>query len=589
MKRFLTMAMAVIMMFASAVSLTACGGGGSSNAGDRVQIEFRCETSGEAKIAYINAIKAYNEGQGKEDGVYVNAAYNVSSNNLGQAISSASAQTPNVVCIKDDNFKGYASLGYFLDLDDYLTADAKAQMLWSEIPEMLINRYCYDNDTRIAGKGASVLGLPLGGNPYLLYYNTEMLAQANINVISIEESALAGTGYLPHGYAEYKVAPADGLVAGTNNAGETVYKVFNNKIPMNWEEFRYLMLHLKKALNQTYSYFSEYWFEYGYSVGGDCVAWDGEKYVFGLNDKSSNYIATQNVTVNGKNYVAGEILSYEDKATVTEGAEGLYAIPSTYEAFLEFNRLAVPTSKTVDIIDDVAIKGYGLAPTDTSARGRNFMNGSSAFTADFYAVAEEFKNSSLNGKFDVTLEQQYREYEGGSLVNENADINDMQVKVIGETYNGSVYTGELKKVNGTAIVGKMATTSLNNAICIAKNSLQSEYDASFKFASWLAGPEGQALLAKGNTNVPNQTSVAKGSAFANNERYVANAWAIATANSVADMGDWAYFDEGSWVTAWADMLNTDVRKGEKTLTEFFNTKLNSANTALAEMNLRVYR
>ncbi len=600
MKKFLTMFTCLVMTLASATSLLACSPNG---AGGRTQIEFRCSVPVEAKVAYIQAINNYNNGQGKEDGVYVNASYDVASANLGQQISSASAQTPNVVCIDDADFKGYASLGYFLDLDEYLTSEVKEQMKWSEIPELSINRYCYNNYTdsvvgkRTAGKGTSVLGLPRGGNPYLLFYNQTQLTKSgiDINVISIAEEDLAGTNYKPHGYAEYKVAPVTGLKASVNNAGETVYKVFNNKIPMNWEEFRYLLVHLKDKLGCTYSYYSEYWFEYGWSVGGDCVGWDEnqKEYVFTLDDKKCNYLATENVIINGTSYVAGDVLSYEDKeylhANPTQITDSVYELPSTYQAFLEYNRLGVPVSATSDLVEGVAIKGYGLAPSTTMNSSTWFKSGDSPFLGAYYASAAEYYNSSLKGKYDVAPEQQYRVYEGGSLVNENAVLQDIQVKVIGETYGGEVYTGELKKVNGTAIVGRPATSSLNSAICIAKNSLPSEYEASFKFASWLAGPEGQKLICKGNATVPNQSSVAMSSDFLNSSRYIGNAWAAVFANKNADIGDWSYFDEGSWVTAWADMLNTDVRAGVKTLTAFFNAKKSVANNALKEMDLRIYR
>ena len=601
MKKFLTMLMCLIMTLLSVTAFTACGPKG---AGNRTQIEFRCNATADAKISYINSINAYNNGQGKTDGVYVNAAYSVSSSNLGQAISSASGQTPNVVCISDADFKGYASLGYFLDLDDYMTAEAKDQMMWSDIPELLTNRWCYDNvvdstiGKRTAGEGASVLGLPLGGNPYLLFYNKALLTKTgvDINIISLSEDELVGTNYKPHGYAEYKVAPADGLKAGVNNSGETVYKVFNNKIPMNWEEFRYLLVHLKDKLNCNYSYFSEYWFEYGYTVGGDCVAWDATQgeYVFTLNDKKANLLATESITVNGTQYNAGDILSYSDKEYIYANGSipaSLYELPSTYQAFLEYNRLGVPKDKTADIDMETgtAIRGYGLAPKTTMSGASSFSSGNSPFVGGFYDTAADYENSGLKGKFDVAPEQQFRAYEGGSLVDEEAALDDIQVKVIGETYGGSVYTGELKTVNGTKIVGAAATTSLNNGICIAKNSLESEYEASFKFASWLAGPEGQKLIAKGNTNVPNQKSIAYSTDFINNSRYAKNAWAVAFANECGDIGDWAYFDEGSWVTAWADMLNTDVREGSKTLTQFFTAKVSGANNALKAMDLRVYR
>ncbi|MBR3863919.1 MAG: hypothetical protein IKJ19_02235 [Clostridia bacterium] len=599
--KFLVTAMTLIMAF----TVTACTGGGNQGNGggnDRIKIEFRANVPVDAKIPYIQAIKAYNDGQGKIDGVYVNAAYDVPSGNIGQQISSASAQTPNVVCVGDADFKAYASLGYFLNLDSYLTNDVKAAIQWDSIPELMINRYSYNLSVdptlnkKTAGKGTSVLGLPNGGIPSVLYYNTEMLAEEGINVISIAESDLAGTGYQPHGYAEYKVAPTAGLTASTNNAGQTVYKVFNNKIPMNWEEFRYLMKHMQKETGCTYAYFSEYWFEYGWSVGGDCVGWDEAKgeYVFTLNDKTANFLAVANVTVNGTAYQAGEVLSYEDKqylhANPTELNDNFYALPSTYEAFLEFNRLGVATNKTTDIDDEGnAIKGYGLAPDNTASVDAYFKAGTSPFVAYRYSSAPIYAQANVKGKFDIAPEQQYRLYKDGTLVEGN-DFENIQVKVIGETYNGKVYTGELETVNGTAIVGRAATYSLNYSLSIAKNSDPSEYEASFKFASWLAGPEGQALIAKGNEIIPNQTTIAYSADFLNSsDRVVKNVWAAVYANEGADMGDWAYFDEGSWVTAWSSQLNTNVRKGEMTLTKFFQNKVAQADSALANMGLRVYR
>lgn len=596
--KLLVAAMSVVTVF----SVTACGPNTQGGGKDRVQIEFRANISVDAKIPYIQAIKAYNEGQGVIDGVYVNAAYDVPSANIGQQISSASAQTPNVVCVGDADFKGYASLGYLLNLDSYLTADVKAAMQWDSIPELMINRYSYNLNVdptlnkKTAGKGTSVLGLPNGGIPSVLYYNTEMLANAGINVISIAESEIAGTGYQPHGYAEYKTAPVAGLKASVNNAGQTVYKVFNNKIPMNWEEFRYLMKHMQKVSGCTYSYFSEYWFEYGWSVGGDCIGWDAAQgeYVFTLNDKNANLLAVADVNVNGTEYKAGEVLSYEDKEYLHANPSALndnfYALPSTYEAFLEFNRLGVPADKTTDIDEDGnAIKGYGLAPNNTSSVDSYFKAGTSPFVAYRYSSAPIYAAANVKGKFDIAPEQQYRLYKGGSLVEGN-DFENIQVKVIGETYGGSVYTGELEKVNGTAIVGRSTTYSLNYSLSIAKNSDPSEYEASFKFASWLAGPEGQKLIAKGNEVIPNQTTIAYSEEFLNSStKAVNNLWAAVYANENADLGDWSYFDEGSWVTAWSSMLNVNVRKGDMTLTAFFSQKVNQANNALKNMNLKVYR
>lgn len=118
----------------------------------------------------------------------------------------------------------------------------------------------------------------------------------------------------------------------------------------------------------------------------------------------------------------------------------------------------------------------------------------------------------------------------------------------------------------------------------------SEYEASFKFASWVAGSEGQKILAKGNTIVPNQSSVAFSDEYLNPaDRKFNNAWAAAYAGENSDIGDWAYFNEGSWVTRWANVLNNNVRFGKMTLSTFFAQCKVTANTDLAKMDLRLYR
>ena len=70
---------------------------------------------------------------------------------------------------------------------------------------------------------------------------------------------------------------------------------------------------------------------------------------------------------------------------------------------------------------------------------------------------------------------------------------------------------------------------------------------------------------------------------------VNNLWAAVYANENADLGDWSYFDEGSWVTAWSIMLNVNVRKGDMTFPALFNQKVAQANKAIKNQNLKVYR
>lgn len=103
MTKKVTKVLVATMALLTAFSAVGCGGG--AGAGDRTQIEYRCNVSVSALPAYTQMVKAYNDGQGKIDGVYVNAAYAVASGDVGTSISSASDKTPNVVTISDSDFK----------------------------------------------------------------------------------------------------------------------------------------------------------------------------------------------------------------------------------------------------------------------------------------------------------------------------------------------------------------------------------------------------------------------------------------------------------------------------------------------------
>ena len=93
----------------------------------------------------------------------------------------------------------------------------------------------------LAGEGASLLAIPNGNDPQILYYNKTILANCGINIVSVPESELEAYNtsnsakLQPHGYAEYKEAPFADAISSRNEAGEFVYKVFNESIAMNWE------------------------------------------------------------------------------------------------------------------------------------------------------------------------------------------------------------------------------------------------------------------------------------------------------------------------------------------------------------------
>lgn len=550
--------------------------------------------------AYKELIKVYNETQGVVDGVYVQMRENPGPL-AGLESSLRNNYQYDVIQLRDDEYKALAMQGkFFVSLDSYMTDAVKAAMQYDDIPVSLFNRFRMNTTPSeggkyLAGEGASLLALPNGSNPEVLFYNKSILEKAGINMISVPESELEAYNaannatLVPHGYAEYKEAPYATAKSSRNEAGEYVYKVFNDCIGMNWEEQRLVARACQQQYGYEYGFMSEWWFNMGFSVGGDCVGWDEAKgqYVLTLGDKQPGYLALEDITVNGISYAKGEALNYESKTYLNQNASALnalkdkvYALPSMYDAILEFTRLGVPADKQAEN----GIYGYGVAPTTTANRSQRFTSGNDCvFLIEDFHQAQSFYNV-LKNDLGMAVPSQYREYEGGSTYTKDGKE---YLKVVGETYDGQVYTGQVKTVNGTPIVGEATTGSEADGLFLPANTKNKNYDEAFKFASWVAGPEGQAILAKGNKTVPNQTSFGMNEYADSEDRLIPNMWAGAYITQKAEIGDYTYFTSLTWITEWSMTFNSDVREGKMTLTAFLEAKQDDADLSLKGMRLRI--
>ena len=604
-KRRFTELLALCLVAAMTIGLAGCGGKSpeaSTQAEGRTVIYYAASyVTAQVQTAYKEMVEAYNNGQGVTDGVYVQMR-----ENAGAISGLDSALRTNyqydVLELRDNEFKTLAMQGgnYFVALDDYLTDDVKDSMQWDEIPTPMVNRFRMNTTPSeggkfLAGEGAALLAIPNGNDPQILFYNKSILENCGINVVSIPEAELAdynsanGTTLMPHGYAEYKEAPYADAKSSRNEAGEFVYKVFNECIAMSWEEQRILARAFQKQYEYEYGFMSEWWFFMGFSVGGDCVGWDeaANQYKLTLTDKQPGYLALADITVDGENYAKGDVLNYESKLFLNNNASELkaldgkvYALPSMYDTILEFTRLGVPADKQAD----VGINGYGVAPSTTENRTARFTSGTDCpFLIEYFSQAQSFK-SILGDALGMAVPAQYREYVGGSTYTKNGTE---YLKVIGETYDGELYTGELHVENGTPIVGEAATASRAAGFFIPANTKNKNYDAAVKFAVWAAGPEGQAILAKGNKYVPNQISYGMGEYADSSDRLTPNMWAGAYMAQEADIGDYTYFTSLTWITEWSMTFNSDVREGRMTLTDFYAQKQEAADTGLRGMRLRI--
>ena len=605
MKTMLRKMMALGLAILMVAGFAACGGKQEetpAEAGGRTVIYYAASyVTAQVQNSYKELIEAYNNGQGVTDNVYVQMR-----ENAGAIAGLDSALRANyqydVLESRDDEFKTLAMQGgkYFVELDSYMTDDAKAAMQWDQIPSALVNRFRMNTTPSeggkyLAGEGAALLALPIGNNPQVLFYNKTIMEDCGINLISVPEAELEaynaanGASLQPHGYAEYKDAPYADAKSSRNEAGEFVYKVFNECIGMNWEEQHCLAHAFQQQYDYDYGFMSEWWFNMAFSVGGDCVGWDeaAGNYKLTLTDKQPGYLALEDVTINGRAYTKGQVLHYEEKTFLNNNPSELdalkdkiYKMPSMYDAILEFTRLGVPADKQAD----VSVNGYGVAPTTTENRSQRFTSGTDCpFLIEELHQAQSFY-SILGDALGVAVPTQYREYVGGSTYQKDGKE---YLKVIGQTYDGEVYTGALHVENGTPIVGEATTASEGTGLFVPANTKNKNYEAAFKFASWVAGPEGQAILAKGNRYIPNQVSYAMGEYAAAADRLIPNMWAGSYVCQNAEIGDYTYFTSLTWITEWSLTFNKDVREGSMTITDFIAQKQNAAANGLKGMRLRI--
>ena len=604
-KRRFVKVLALMLVLTMLAGFAGCTGGGEeapSEAGGRTVIYYAASyVTAQVQDAYKEMVKTYNETQGVIDGIYVQMR-----DNPGAIAGLESALRNNyqydVVQLNDDEYKHLVQQNgkFFVTLDDYLTDEAKTAMDWSGIPQSLIDRFRMNTTPSeggkfLAGTGASLLALPNGSNAQVLFYNKQILNKASINIISVPESELEayntafGTSLAPHGYAEYKDAPFTDAKSSRNEKGEFIYKVFNECIPMNWDEQRLLARAFQQQYNYEYGHMSEWWFYMGFSVGGDCIGWDEAtgNYKLTLGDKQPGYLALEDITVNGSSYAKGEVLHYEDKTYLNTHADALnalsgkvYPLPSMYDTVLEFTRLGVPADKQAES----GLYGYGVAPSTTENRSQRFTSGTDCpFLIEEFRQTQSFHNV-LGDALGMALPPQYREYTGGSTYTHNGKE---YLKVIGESYDGEVYTGQLHTENGTPIVGECTTASEAAGLFLPANTKIKNYDEAFKFASWVAGPEGQKILAKGNMLIPNHTAYGLNEYAGSPDRLIPNMWAGAFVAQKADIGDYTYFTSLTWITEWSVTFNSDVRQGEMTLSDFLAQKQNAADTGLKGMRLRI--
>lgn len=495
------------------------------------------------------------------------------------ALSSSRARV-DVLYIGDADFKRYATLGMIEPLDRYLEISANKENTQNkiDIDEMWatsVNRFKYDvNTTTQEGPDSHYYGIPKDIGPTVIYYNETHFKQAGVNVISVAAEDLDAFNNDGAPDSRGKTKAEYGITGEVKEKGYFVdgaNKWFNNQVPMSWDECVTLANLVQTAggvdgngLPNHYGYFTEWWFNYGWSVGGDCIeyiptddpTYNGGYWEFTLMDPTKNYIVADDAadfTINGNTYKAGEIVTWNDKlancatdqetiapAVLAAAQSGqLNELPSQREAFVEFVRIGQKTNVEVDD----GLMGYGICPNPTSIGGdagktAAFATGKLSMLVDGRWNVVQFRERMDDVyEWDVAPLPQYKEYD---------NEGNITVHGVEAGHSGSV------------------------ALCINANSKNK--DAAWAFCEYIGGKTGQEAQAASGFAIPSQIDSANSEVFLQSDQNPRNSMAFVRAAEYETPGDWWYLYDKEWTGAgnggWADVLNGQVRKGELTLSQF---------------------
>ncbi|HBF86857.1 MAG TPA: hypothetical protein DDW54_04165 [Clostridiales bacterium] len=270
---------------------TACGGNGIGGGGTAT-LDFLYGGTQEILELYTSLVNEYNNTQGKEDRIKV-MGMPTPGGSVNDKLTNVlpSANGPDVVIGTDEYFKGHTK--NMMDLSNSFSSE-----LIGNLYEKQEIRYHYNRENITANEEDTLYGLPSVNDPTVLYYNKDALQAAGVICISVDAENIAAfnagtfTDYNGKKKSDYNLTidvPAKGYFRSNNNyvfngsdySGSSWGKptngtvlVFNDRISCSWDEIEDLGMLLTKSRNSSsttdYGYYTEWWFNYGWSVGGDC-------------------------------------------------------------------------------------------------------------------------------------------------------------------------------------------------------------------------------------------------------------------------------------------------------------------------------
>ncbi len=216
----------------------------------------------------------------------------------------------------------------------------------------------------------------------------------NSSYLSSMEVEIPAKGFFRSG-DEYRVYdPSLSAVDSFIEPGQTEVLLFNASIAMSWEEMEDIALLCTKNPNYNlkskseYGFYTQWWFTYGWTVGGDCVedmTGDGA-WAFSLSDYTANYIVTEaGCTQSNPNNPADP-----NKYYIGEYTGSLYSAGQTL-SFLDKMQVAPltinPTTQAAtagDIVTPIADGGFRAtnAATNESRLLTSAPTGAGVYTSD---------------------------------------------------------------------------------------------------------------------------------------------------------------------------------------------------------------
>ncbi len=584
--------LAVVLALVSVFAFVGCNGGGPLGGGKLSKMYFLCAGTTDTLAVYNDMVEEFNKTVGKDNGFEVKVSpkpqkgYETFYSN--QVTSSSGAD---VLCCLDESFKAYSS--YYENLTNLLPEGFNDQFV-----DGLSYRYHYNVANGTASDSDPIYAVPVYNNATVLYYNKTALKAAGVVCISVDEDDIddfnnGGTDNNGKTKADYGISNVTVLKKGFYRSGTPYVKpandhdgsswvkpasdeimIFNERISMNWNEIEDLAMLTTKTHNASsttdYGYYTEWWFNHGWTVGGDCLedlTGNGD-WVYTHASPLSNYIVKEGKTyvgtISGDTYSAGETIDFCDilgvaqNKTIVANNDGTYSVdgsvigvcadvlakaedgvlselPSTREAFSRFAYLA-------------GVGGLNVCPIPTA-----FVSTDSPgfFTSGKLAMllerSEYIPRIERDAEFEWGIAEipQYKEYTEQS--NPNCDT--------------------------TVVVGKKASHSMGTALVMRKGTKVK--DRALIFIKWMA-TAGQTFNAKKGVLPTTKADLAT---FKENYPHD-NAQMLIEASTYETAGDWWYLKDGAWINTWADPLNIYVRYGQLSLDEFFAQYVGASNDIL---------